>query len=62
MNEILEKPITKSEFFRSIILDNFQEEYIKQEKEFAFNGLLYFFNKASNNINQLAKGMHQEKP
>lgn len=50
----------KSDFFRNLVVSNFDLKSVDKRKSETFNELLYYFNKASNNINQVAKRIHQE--
>lgn len=50
----------RSEFFRDLVVSNFDLNEVDKRKTEYYKGLLFYFNKASNNINQVAKRIHQE--
>jgi hypothetical protein len=52
---------TRSEFFRSCVLGNKTEVIAKKPASADKIRLIWFFNKASNNLNQLAWSAHQTR-
>ncbi|END8018786.1 plasmid mobilization relaxosome protein MobC [Shigella boydii] len=59
-----ESGVSKSDFFRAIILSKEivlpQVKKLSKEEEKDYKKLLFFVNKASNNINQIAKRLNME--
>lgn len=52
--------VSNSEFFRALILDNFDPDKLDKAREKDIKKLLFYYNKASNNINQIAKSVNTE--
>ena len=52
--------ISKSDFFRLLILGNFDPNKHNKIAQNNHRKLLFYFNKASNNINQIAKRLNQD--
>ena len=50
--------ITRSEFFRMILLNNFDPKVHDKSTKEDLNKALFYFNKTSNNINQIAKSLN----
>ena len=50
----------RSEFFRELVVSNFDLNEVDKRRTEYYKGLLFYFNKASNNINQIAKRIHLE--
>lgn len=58
--KIKELGLNKSEFFRYVLLNNFSTEMKEKEKDEAYKYLIFYYNKTSNNINQIAKTLNTE--
>lgn len=52
--------VTKSEFFRQVILNNYDKERLEEDRESSYSKLLFYYNKTSNNINQIARRINTE--
>lgn len=61
LSKVYESGQTRSEFFRSCVLGNKTEVIAKTPASVDKLRLIWYFNKASNNLNQLARSAHQTR-
>lgn len=59
LNEAMSKlKIDRSKFFRSVLLNNFDPDKHDKSKTERLDKLLFYYNKSSNNLNQLARAVN----
>lgn len=52
--------LTKTEFFRNVFLNKQYTFNVKERRPVDYHRLIFYFNKASNNINQIAKRLNED--